>query len=241
MKDKKLTLIEHLEELRRRLLIALLAITIGTTLCFIYWQEFIRKIIMAPLDSLIKNLYILSVTEGFIVQLKTAFIGGLIIASPVVLWQIVAFLMPALYKKERKIFLAVFISSLLLFILGIVFAYKFVLGVGLRYLLVNFSVGLTPMISAAKYISFVINFLFPFGIVFEIPVVTAILTKSGLITPEYLKTKWRYIILIIFIIAAILTPTTDILSQVLLAIPMAALYLISIAVSVLIYKTKKKS
>ncbi|MDD2401722.1 MAG: twin-arginine translocase subunit TatC [Clostridia bacterium] len=238
MNDNKLTLVEHLEEMRRRLIISLIAIIVGTIVCIIFWQDIIYSILMAPLDELEEGLFLLSVTEGFYTQIKTAFIGGLIISSPIVLWQIILFLLPALYKNEKKIFWCVFITSVLLFVLGVGFAYKYVLILGLKFLLVDFSGGLTPMISAAKYISFVITFLFPFGIVFEIPVVTYVLTKKGIITSQSLRKKRQYVVLIIFILAAALTPP-DIISQVMLALPMLLLYEISIIISILIDKRKK--
>jgi sec-independent protein translocase protein TatC len=154
MDEKKLTLMEHLEELRRRLIISLVALFLGMVFSFVFWQETIFYLLKAPLQQLGQELVLLSVTEGFMLQIKTAFIGGLVIASPVILWQLIAFVLPALYKKERKVFWSIFLSSLLLFVLGIVFAYKVVLVLGLKFLLVNFSGGLTPMISASRYLSF---------------------------------------------------------------------------------------
>jgi sec-independent protein translocase protein TatC len=235
MDEKKLTLMEHLEELRRRLIISLVALFLGMVFSFVFWQETIFYLLKAPLQQLGQELVLLSVTEGFMLQIKTAFIGGLVIASPVILWQLIAFVLPALYKKERKVFWSIFLSSLLLFVLGIVFAYKVVLVLGLKFLLVNFSGGLTPMISASRYLTFMLTFLFPFGIAFEIPVATYILTKVGVLTSKKLRKKRRYVILIIFIIAAFLTPP-DVISQILLALPMLLLYEISIFISFFVAK-----
>jgi sec-independent protein translocase protein TatC len=235
MNEKKANLIIHLEELRRRIIISLAALFLGMTFCFIFGQELIFQILLAPLEKLKQELVLISVTEGFLIQIKTAFLGGLLLALPVILWQGIAFILPALYKKERRIFWPLFISSVLLFGLGIIFAYQCVLNLALQFLLQNFNAGLTPMLSAARYISFVITFLLPFGFVFEIPVAAFILTKSGLINPTQLRVARRYVIVGIFIIAAILTPP-DIVSQVLLALPMLLLYEISIIVATLIYK-----
>jgi sec-independent protein translocase protein TatC len=230
MDEKKLTLMEHLEELRRRLIISLVALFLGMVFSFVFWQETIFYLLKAPLQQLGQELVLLSVTEGFMLQIKTAFIGGLVIASPVILWQLIAFVLPALYKKERKVFWSIFLSSLLLFVLGIVFAYKVVLVLGLKFLLVNFSGGLTPMISASRYLAFILTFLLPFGIAFEMPVATYILTKAGVLTSKKLRQKRRYVLLVIFILAALLTPP-DVISQILLALPMLILYEISIFIS----------
>jgi sec-independent protein translocase protein TatC len=230
MDEKKLTLMEHLEELRRRLIISLVALFLGMVFSFVFWQETIFYLLKAPLQQLGQELVLLSVTEGFMLQIKTAFIGGLVIASPVILWQLIAFVLPALYKKERKVFWSIFLSSLFLFVLGIVFAYKVVLVLGLKFLLVNFSGGLTPMISASRYLAFILTFLLPFGIAFEMPVATYILTKAGVLTSKKLRQKRRYVLLVIFILAALLTPP-DVISQILLALPMLILYEISIFIS----------
>ncbi|MDD2433561.1 MAG: twin-arginine translocase subunit TatC [Clostridia bacterium] len=230
MDEKKLTLIEHLEELRKRLIISLVALFSGMIITFVFWQETVFYLIKGPLQQLGQDLVFLSVTEGFILQIKIAFLGGLIIASPVILWQIIAFVLPALYQKEKKVFWSIFLSSLFLFILGVVFAYKVVLVLGLKFLLVNFSGGLTPMLSASRYLSFFLAFLLPFGVAFEIPVATYLLTRVGVLTPQKLRQKRRYVILVIFILAALLTPP-DVISQILLALPMLVLYEISIIIS----------
>ena len=235
MDERKLTIIEHLEELRRRLIRSLVALFGGMVISFVFWQDKVFYVLMAPINQLGRELVLLSVTEGFLLQIKIAFIGGLITASPVILWQLIAFLLPALYKKEKKVFWSIFLSSLILFVFGIVFAYKFVLLLGLKFLLVNFSGGLVPMISAAKYLSFVLGFLLPFGVVFEIPVAAYILTKAGLLTPQKLRQNRRYVILVVFILAALLTPP-DVISQVLLALPMLFLYEISIFISLFAVK-----
>jgi len=237
MNEKKANLMMHLEELRSRIIISLTALLLGMAFCFVFGQELIFQILLAPLEKLGQELVLISVTEGFLIQIKTAFLGGLLLALPVILWQGIAFILPALYKKERCIFWPLFMSSLLLFGLGIVFAYQCVLDLGLKFLLLDFNAGLTPMLSAAKYVSFVITFLLPFGFVFEMPVVVFILTKSGLITPAQLRSARRYVVVGIFIIAAVLTPP-DVISQVLLALPMLFLYEISIVVSTLIFKLK---
>jgi len=235
MKNKKTTLMEHLEELRKRLIISLVALFLGMVFTFLFLQEEIFFILMNPLAEIQQQLVLLTVTEGFMLQIRTAFLGGLLLASPVIIWQIIAFVLPALYQKERKAFWLIFITSLILFVLGIFFAYYYVLKLGLKFLLVNCSAGLTPMISAAKYLTFLLYFLIPFGIAFEIPVAAYILTKLGFLTPEKLGQNRRYVILIIFILAALLTPP-DVISQIMLAFPMLILYEIGILISKIVNK-----
>ena len=148
------------------------------------------------------------------------------------------FIAPALYKREKKAFFGAFAAAVLLFVGGIVFGYIVVLKFALKTFLIDYSQGFTPMISAGKYLSFFLNFLLPFGLAFLVPLVTLILSKLGIIKSKLLKKKRRYAILVILIVAAFLTPP-DVLSQVLLAAPMYALYEASIGIAVLIEKKKK--
>jgi len=240
MSEKTAPLTEHLEELRRLLIISFIAVLLGTAVSYGLFLDKIMDIIVGPLNNLDKELVFLGVTEGFITQIKVAFFSGIILASPVILWQILKFVLPALYSHEKKIILPIFFSGIVLFVSGIIFGYIFVLELGLKVLIINFSGGLTPMISVSKYVSFVISFLLPFGIVFEIPLITYFLTKMGFVTPKFLRQKRRYVILIMFIIAAVLSPGPDIIAQLFLALPMLVLYEFSIIISSLLYRKKQK-
>lgn len=235
METKKLSLLEHLTELRRRLIISLVALFLGMLFSFTFLQDLLFNLVNNPLRKLGLELVALSVTEGFLLQLKIAVLGGLLISSPIILWQIIAFVLPALYENERKIGGFLFVSGLCLFVLGIIFAYQVVLELGLRFLLIEFGAGLIPFLSASKYLSFLLGFLVPFGLVFEIPLVVYLLTKAGILTPQILRKKRRYVILLIFILAAFLTPP-DVFSQILLALPMLVLYEVSILLAVLVKK-----
>lgn len=235
--DPKLTLTTHLLELRRRLIFSLAALFLGTVICFFWGQEILFQLLMSPLEKINHDLVLIGVTDGFQIQLKLAFFGGILLSLPVILWQSIAFVLPALYSGERKVFWPLFISGLILFMLGIFFAYIVVLDLALEFLLLDFNAGLNSMLSAAKYLSFVVAFLLPFGFIFEIPVMVLILTKMKVLSPAQLRKKRRYVILAIFIIAAILTPP-DVISQVFLALPMLVLYELSIIVSALVFKEK---
>ena len=170
-------------------------------------------------------------------HIKIAILGGLIIASPVIIWQLMSFILPALYKHERRIFYALLFFSVILFVAGIAFAYFCVLRLALNALLFTLSGELIPEITADYYISFVLKFLLPFGIVFEIPLFVYFLTKVGIIKPEHLRKNRKYVLLVILVLAAMLTPP-DIISQLMLAAPMYLLYEISIKISSSVYNRK---
>lgn len=238
MEGKKATLFEHLQELRRVIIISMLAIVLGMAGSYFFLREPLMTVVFGPFRHLGKELVIIGIAEGFLVQLKLACIGGIIIASPVILWQAMGFTLSALYSHERKVFLVSFFGALFLFVAGIILGYMFVLEFGLRTFLLDFAQGLTTMISASRYLSFFISFLLPFGLIFQIPLVIYLLIRLGLITPDLLRSKRGYAALVIFILAAILTPP-DVLSQIMLVLPMLLLYEISILLAVLVDRKKK--
>lgn len=240
MEEKKTTLFEHLEELRRVIIKSLLALFFGMIISYSFLRETLMSIVFGPIQQFVKQLVVIGVTEGFMVQLKLAVIGGIVITSPIILWQILSFILPAFYVHERKVFWFSFFSSLFLFITGALFGYLFAIELGLRILLLDFTEGLTVMISASKYLSFFTSFLLPFGLVFQMPLAACILSRVGIITPVLLKSKRGYVILAIFLLAAFLSPGGDIISQVLFAMPMLLLYEISILLASFICKKKEK-
>lgn len=231
MEEKKATLIQHLDELRRVLIICLAAIFIGTIISYSALREWISFFVFEPIHKLDKELVMIGVTEGLFTQLKIAFFGGLIISSPIILWQVLHFVLPALYKNERRVLWLALLFGTVLFITGILFGYLIVLDIGLSFLLNTFSAGLTPMISVSKYVSFFISFLLPFGLIFQIPLVSMILSIAGLITPEFLRKKRSYVIIGVFVVAAALSPGSDVVTQVFMALPMLFLYELSIFIS----------
>lgn len=240
MREKTAPLTEHLEDLRKVLIRSFIAIFIGTVISYGLFLDRIMEIVVGPLDRLGQELVFLAVTEGFFTQFKVAFFAGVIFACPIIIWQILSFVLPALYSHEKKVFFPLLFFGVVLFGAGIVFGYVFVLEIGLKVLLINFSGGLTPMISVSKYVSFVISFLLPFGIVFEIPLITFFLTKIGVVTPQYLRKNRRYVIFIMVVLAAVLSPGPDIVAQLFLALPMVILYEFSIIISAIIYRKKLK-
>lgn len=240
MSGKIAPITEHLEELRRVILICLVSIFLASLISYILFLNTIKGILLDPVKKLGLDLVFLGVTEGILIHIKLSVMGGIILASPIILWQFLKFLLPALHAHEKRVFVPAFFLALFLFITGIFFAYKYVLGLGLKMLLIDFGGGLTPMISASKYISFIVAFLVPFGIVFEIPIVTYFLTRLGVITPRFLREKRKYVVLVMFILAAALSPGSDVIAQLLMAVPMLILYEISIIISLLISRKNEK-
>lgn len=228
--EEKQTIIQHLEELRKSLIISIVAIIIAAVFSF-YFSEEILAIIIQPLSALDEELIVTGVTEAFFVKLKLAFLSGFVIAFPVVSWAIWRFIKPALYVNERKYIYILFPVTIGLFAIGILFSYF-----GLLRLILNFFIyiageNLVTMFKVDQYVSFVIAFTLPFGIVFELPVVVYFLTRIGIIKHEMLAKNRKYALLIIVILAAALTPGPDPFSQLMMAVPVYLLFEISIIIA----------
>jgi len=185
------------------------------------------------------NLVVTAWTEGIFTKFKIALIAGRILASPVILWQIWQFIVPDLYPHEKKYLSRLIPISIILFVAGEVFAYTTVFPVAV-YILVQLGSEFEPMFTIGKYLSFTLTFLIPFGLIFEFPLVIYFLTSIGVVTPEWLIRNRRYAIVITVILAAVLTPGPDPLSQMIMALPMAVLYEVGILVSKVVAKKKRK-
>jgi sec-independent protein translocase protein TatC len=230
MEEKNMTVVEHLEELRKVVVVSIIAVLISTITFFVFFRDALFMVALKPLTDYGIPVIFIGPTEALISKLKISIIAGLFVSMPVILWKIWSFVAPALHAYERRYVYLLVPASLLLFFLGVAFAYFTVLQIAIRFLLITAAEGLEPMITVSKYISFLFSFLLPFGIVFELPLVVYFLTRIGLINHVFLVRNRRYAILITFILAALLTPP-DVFSQILLAVPMIILYEISIWVS----------
>ncbi|MEN6465041.1 MAG: twin-arginine translocase subunit TatC [Syntrophaceae bacterium] len=230
--ETKMPITSHLEELRKRLVRSLVAIGIGMGICYNF-KEQLFNILTYPLsEALPKNSYMIytSLPEAFFNYLKISFFAGLMLVSPYVLYQIWKFVSPGLYQSEKKYVLPFVIVATLLFAGGVSFCYFLVLPPAFKFF-TDFSTDfLKPMLSLREYLSLALKLLLVFGIMFEIPVFLFFLAKLGVITPAFLAKQRKYAILIIFIAAAVLTPTPDAFTQILMAIPMIVLYEVSIIV-----------
>lgn len=227
--EEKQTILEHLEDLRKSLLISVIAIVLAAVVAF-YYSDYILAIIQRPLKPMELDLIFIGITEGFYIKLKLAFFGGLVLAFPIIAWQIYRFVAPALFPKERRYVVILIPLMILLFAAGVLFAYFGVLKLVISFLILVAG-DLEPMLTVDKYVSFVLAFTIPFGLIFELPVIVYFLTRLGIISPEWLSQKRKYALLAIFIIAAVLTPGPDPISQCLMGVPVYLLYEISILVS----------
>lgn len=237
MDDKKLPLSAHLQELRKRLILSFIAIGIGFFICYAL-KEWLFNILAAPLLKIIPEgatLIFTSVAEAFFTYMKVAFIAGIILTSPFLLYQIWAFVAPGLYQKEKRYVVPFLLGGSLFFILGVLFGYYVAIPVGFKFLLGYATDFIKPMPSMKEYLSFSIKFLLVFGLVFEFPVALVLLAKIGIVDAKMLARQRKYAILLIFIFAAVMTPP-DIISQVLMALPMIGLYELSILFSKLFGK-----
>jgi len=229
--DEKVTLMRHLEDLRRALLVSIIAIVIAAFASF-YYSDQILAIIQKPLKDVGMGLSLvyIGVTEGFFVKMKLSLLAGLVIAFPVVAWELWSFIAPALYPQEKRYVYTLFPIILVLFVAGVLFAYFTLLKMVLAFM-VYISGDLKPMITVDKYLSFVLTLTIPFGLVFELPVIVFFLTRIGILQASTLARNRKYALLAIFIVAAVLTPGPDPVSQTMMAVPVYLLYEISIWVA----------
>ena len=237
MTDKQMTLVEHLDELRKRILVSMAAIVIGACVAFWKIQLIVSLLIFPPVD----HLAFFSPAEAFVEYCKLAFFAGLFFASPVVLYQLWAFVSAGLRKEERRVVLFALPFSIMLFLGGAVFSFFFVIPWALKFLIDFAGPNVYPILSMSKYFSFVIMLLVSFGIAFELPVVVMVLSKIGIVSPSFLRKNRKFAIVAIFIAAAVITPTPDAFTQCLMAGPMIFLYELSIWISKLVYKKEKST
>jgi sec-independent protein translocase protein TatC len=234
MDEKKLPLTAHLQELRKRLIFSFIAVGVGFILCYAF-ADSIFSILAAPLTNELMpkggSLIFTGVAEAFFTYMKMALIAGIIVTSPFILYQIWAFVAPGLYQKEKKYVIPFVLGGSLFFVLGILFGYYVAIPVGFKFLLGYATDIIKPMPSMKEYLSFSLKFLLACGLIFEFPVVLVLLSMIGIIDAKMLARQRKYAILLIFIFAAVVTPSPDMISQVLMALPLVGLYELSILLS----------
>jgi len=228
-----MTVMEHLGELRSRLLVFLVAFVIAIVFCFLQ-ADYLRYLLVSPVEGL--SLVYFSPPEAFMVNLRLALIGGVVLASPVFIYEVLAFLFPGLYSNERRFLLGVTGGGVTLFVLGIVFAYLVVLQLVLHFFLRFETTQLSPMFNVSSYLSFVFTLLLTFGLFFQLPLVMWVLAKLDLISLDVLRRNRKFALLIMLGASALITPP-DIISQLMLIVPLMLLYEVGLfAVKI----TKKK-
>lgn len=236
--------LEHLEELRRRIIYSLIAVAVGFFACWNY-AERIYEVMQRPIiqalqkNGITEKLVYLNPTEPFNLYLKVGLMAGLFVASPFVLYQVWLFISPGLYRNEKRYILPFMVSTVGLFLAGGYFGYKLVLPQALVFL-ISYGKEFQPMITLGEYSGLFLTIIIGLGVIFEMPILVFFLALMGIVTAGWMWRNLRYSILVIFIIAAVLTPTTDILNMCIFAAPMVALYVVSIAIAWLVHPSQRK-
>lgn len=229
-----MTFTEHLEELRWCLLKSLSAIILASMLCY-FFSDAIFRFMVAPLRQNLgtgQSLIGTGVTEAFFIEIKVALAGGVFFSSPIIFYQIWRFISPGLSGNEKRLVLPFVFCATLFFIGGALFCYHVVLPVAFQYFIEQYgTIDVTPAIRIGEYFTFFFRMILAFGVTFELPVFTFFLVRLGIWDYRFMLRSFRYAIVAIFIIAAVLTPTPDVINQSLLALPMLLLYVISIGVA----------
>lgn len=244
--EDRMTLTEYLAELRTRIIRALLAMVLGITIVMAFYgpvlrfltQPYVDLCARRGADFCVADLQYLSPLEGFSTRLSISTYGGIILALPVIMWQVWRFIVPALHTKEKQYAIPFVLSTVGLFALGGYVAY-WTLDKALEFLISWAGPGVEANFQISKYISLVGLMVAAFGIAFEFPVLLVFLQLVGVLTPQMLLKGWRYAIMAIFVIAAVITPSGDPYSMLALAVPMSFFYMISIVIGLVIQKRKR--
>ena len=224
MSARQMTFLGHLEELRRRILICLAVWLAGSAVCWPHAATLLSWL-LKPLG---RPAIFLGPAEGFMVVLKVAMAGGVAVASPVITWQVLAFVAPALRKREKRALMILAGSGSVAFLIGAWFGWRLLLPAMMSFLMSFASDVLQPTIVADRYLSFVLYILLGCAAAFEFPVLSAVLAKAGLLKARSLLRHWRPAILVCFIAAAVITPSPDAFTMIMVALPLVALYAVGV-------------
>ncbi|MCL6494164.1 MAG: twin-arginine translocase subunit TatC [Ignavibacterium sp.] len=229
--EKEMTFIEHLEELRWRIIYSLIGIAIGTVIAWIFIDLLVEEILLRPAKENGVSLQNLKPFGQIFLYFQIALIAGLILSIPNVFYQFWKFISPALRKNERKYILAIVIFTTVCFLAGIAFAYFVMLPLALSFAVQFGTQTIKNEFAVDEYMSIIISVMLAAGLIFELPMLSFFLSKLGILKPSFMRKYRKHSIVIILIAAAVLTPGTDPVSQVILAVPLVLLYEISILVS----------
>ena len=237
--------LDHLEELRGRLIRSILAVAAGFFVCWAYHERiysFMQRPIMDALhkNGMVEKLVYLNPTEPFNLYVKITLLAGLFLASPFVLYQVWMFISPGLYRTEKRYVMPFMFSTVFLFLAGGMFGYKLAYPRALDFL-IDFGKQFTPMITVGEYTDLFLTIIIGMGLIFELPILVFFLALMGIVNAGWMWRNFRYSILVIFIIAAIVTPTSDILNMCIFAAPMIALYVLSIGIAWLVHPKQRRA
>jgi len=239
-----MSFLDHLEELRRRIIYCIIAAASGCALCWVYVERLVdlmqRPIVSAlHANGLPEKLNYLNPIDPFNLYLKVAGVAGLFVASPFILYQLWLFVAPGLYRHEKRYVWPFMISTVTLFLLGGLFGYTLVYPKALLFL-IGFNKQFTAVVTIEEYSKLFVTIMVGMGVIFEMPILVFFLALMGIVSAGWMWRNLRYSILVIFIIAAVLTPTTDILNMCIFAAPMVALYVLSITIAWFAHPKQRK-
>ncbi|HUY93669.1 MAG TPA: twin-arginine translocase subunit TatC [Terracidiphilus sp.] len=234
-----MSLMEHLEELRKRIVHSAIYIAAGFVVCWIFHDRLVN-LLQAPLNHIGKSLVFTHPMDPLNLDLQVAFLGGAILASPLVLYQVWLFIAPGLYQKEKRFVIPFMAATIALFLAGAAFGYFFVLPGAMEILVVKFGHNYTSMVTIEDYTSFFLSIILGLGISFELPILIFFLAMFGIVSPKFLLKNVRYAILAVFIVAAIICPSPDPWTMCLYALPMLGLYVIGIFVAWWVHPARRK-
>lgn len=233
--EKKLSLFEHLSELRKYIFYALIGLVICIIVSFIF-IEYIIEILTAPVGGL-DNLQAIEVTESISVYMKISLLSGFILSFPWIFFQLSRFVLPALKPNEKRWIFTAIPFATILFISGVLFAFYVMIPPSLEFL--TNLMGIKTFLRAKSYFNFIVNLIFWVGVCFEFPLIIYLLARLGILSSKFLIKGWRVSIVIIAILAAVITPTGDPINMALLMVPLIILYIISIFLAILAGKRRK--
>lgn len=235
-----MSLIEHLEELRKRLIHSAIYLAIGFILAYAF-HERLYGFIQAPLDQLHIPLNFTHPTDGLTLYLKTSFVGGAILASPFVLFQIWVFISPGMYAHEKRYVWPFMFATIGLFLAGAYFGYRWVLPGAIKVLVLDYGHRFHPILTIEDYTGFFLAIILGLGIAFELPILMFFLALFGLVDVKFLLRKFEYGIIITFVIAGVICPLPDPLSMCLFALPLLVLYLLGIGMAFIANPSRRRS
>ena len=236
----EMTLLEHLKELRNRVIICALALVIGIVICVFAWQVILGWLLApARAGHAEFKLYVFSPTETIGVLFKVGLYGGLILASPVWIYELLAFIVPGLTPREKRMVFPGMVGVVFFLLLGMAFAYWIILPASLGFLLELGSENFQTAIGAPQYIGFATRIIFWVGVAFELPMVLTLAARLGVVRAGQLLHFWRYAIIVIFVLAAVITPTPDPFNQTLVAGPLLFLYFVGVLMAKLVQKPRE--
>ncbi len=234
--DDRMGLLDHLGELRGVLIHSSIAALVATILCW-FWSADLLDILILPIRD--QGIYFTAPNEAFLTRLKLSAVVGLFVVAPFIFFKIYGFILPGLYKRERRVVTPLLLATTVLFYTGVAFAFLVVIPQVITFLLSFGTEAMEPLIGVGPYFNFVARLCLAFGLVFELPLLVLFLSVIGVVNPRMLLKTWRYAIIIIVTLSAVLTPP-DVISQVMMAGPVLVLYMGSVLISIAVTSRRRK-